>query len=604
MTHTSRTARPLYALFALVLACFIGVNGGTRIAADVISDCVGKPYGSAGCPTFAAASSSSFSVSRTCGNSIVEAGEQCDNGKNRNGVSNCDTSCRLLECGDGVVSPAIGEECEPIVTRTYALDPSGSLTVQKGFAAPSCGPICTVPTIDAKGVSTGGCMQRFQAACVASSSAQAQALVMAVSSSSAPAAQIPAAAPSSSSASSVPAAASVSSAVPRCGDGVLQPTLGEQCDDGNAIDDDACTAACKMPRCGDGIEQQSEQCDDGNRVDADGCSNACLLPACGDGSVQPGEQCDDGNKDDVDGCSNSCKLPRCGDGLVQASAGELCDDGNTINTDKCTNQCDWARCGDGITQATEQCDDGNRTDTDGCSNQCERARCGDGVLQPATGEQCDDGNRDGTDGCSALCKLPHCGNGTREVGEECDDGNAFDDDACTDSCALPRCGDGTRQTGEQCDDGNRENGDGCGSTCKVERCGDGIVQPSAGEQCDSGPLNSDASADTCRTACKNPRCGDHVVDTGEQCDGTDDCDANCQVLKPAAPVASTDPTWPVIAVAAGASLIVVAGYVFKSRLLSLAGAANESVASVSGKRPDAVMLDEIPLDEIEMAWHK
>lgn len=34
-----------------------------------------------------------------------------------------------------------------------------------------------------------------------------------------------------------------------------------------------------------------------------------FAPMCGDGLLDPGEECDDGNKIDTDGCSNACKLP-------------------------------------------------------------------------------------------------------------------------------------------------------------------------------------------------------------------------------------------------------------------------------------------------------
>lgn len=75
-----------------------------------------------------------------------------------------------------------------------------------------------------------------------------------------------------------------------CGDGVVnQPT--EQCDDGNNIDGDGCSAECLIetvePRCGDGILDDGEQCDDGNNVDGDGCSAECTFEK-GDDGCTPG----------------------------------------------------------------------------------------------------------------------------------------------------------------------------------------------------------------------------------------------------------------------------------------------------------------------------
>ncbi len=122
-----------------------------------------------------------------------------------------------------------------------------------------------------------------------------------------------------------------------CGDGIVNE--GEECDDGNTVDDDDCSNACTAARCGDGIVQGQEQCDDGNTVDDDACSNACLLTSCGDGIVQPGEACDDGNDINDDMCSNACTEAVCGDGIVQATLGEECDDGNTVDDGTCWSDC-------------------------------------------------------------------------------------------------------------------------------------------------------------------------------------------------------------------------------------------------------------------------
>src|SRR5262245_55260467 len=70
--------------------------------------------------------------------------------------------------------------------------------------------------------------------------------------------------------------------------------------------------------CGDGIVGPGEACDDGNAVDEDACTSVCELARCGDGIPQPGEECDDGNTDSTDACVASCALPRCGDGFVRA----------------------------------------------------------------------------------------------------------------------------------------------------------------------------------------------------------------------------------------------------------------------------------------------
>ncbi len=71
--------------------------------------------------------------------------------------------------------------------------------------------------------------------------------------------------------------------------------------------------------CGNGIVVGKEECDDGNTLDSDGCSASCEIETgyicgttqpsycwtvCGDGQVAEGvEKCDDGNGVNGDGCS-------------------------------------------------------------------------------------------------------------------------------------------------------------------------------------------------------------------------------------------------------------------------------------------------------------
>jgi cysteine-rich repeat protein len=60
--------------------------------------------------------------------------------------------------------------------------------------------------------------------------------------------------------------------------------------------------------CGNGAAEGLEQCDDGNLVEGDGCSATCVLEFCGDGEVDVGEECDDGNTMSGDGCSEVCQI--------------------------------------------------------------------------------------------------------------------------------------------------------------------------------------------------------------------------------------------------------------------------------------------------------
>ncbi len=192
------------------------------------------------------------------------------------------------------------------------------------------------------------------------------------------------------------------------------------------------------------------------------------MPVCGDGVVDPGEDCDDGNSEDGDACLSTCVAASCGDGVVYAGV-ENCDDGNAEDGDSCTNACEEAVCGDGIVyEGVEGCDDGNDEDTDACTNACQEAICGDGILGP--GELCDDGNDNDADECSNSCALASCGDGVVQDGEECDDGNVENTDDCLNTCLIASCGDSVIQEGvEECDDGNAENNDACLETCTIPR---------------------------------------------------------------------------------------------------------------------------------------
>ena len=71
-----------------------------------------------------------------------------------------------------------------------------------------------------------------------------------------------------------------------------------------------CTLVCKPAKCGDGFTWENmEQCDDGaNNGNTKACKADCTKNVCGDGFTGPGEQCDDKNMVDNDACTNVCKL--------------------------------------------------------------------------------------------------------------------------------------------------------------------------------------------------------------------------------------------------------------------------------------------------------
>lgn len=131
-------------------------------------------------------------------------------------------------------------------------------------------------------------------------------------------------------------------APPGCGNAVLE--AGEQCDDGNAVDGDACVH-CQDARCGDGVRYAAvEECDDGNGDDHDACLDSCAMAICGDGILRDDtEVCDDGNNDGAyGGCMPDCSAlaAYCGDGDVDAS--EMCDPEEQLPYDNV--ECDDDSC--------------------------------------------------------------------------------------------------------------------------------------------------------------------------------------------------------------------------------------------------------------------
>ncbi len=108
-------------------------------------------------------------------------------------------------------------------------------------------------------------------------------------------------------------------------DGRVQITFGLTSDQGLEFGgwtlDDVCIVSWSQSNasCGDGEVGGAEQCDDGNTVDGDGCSATCQNepppPGCGDGTVGGEEECDDGNTSNGDGCSSVCVVETGGPGV-------------------------------------------------------------------------------------------------------------------------------------------------------------------------------------------------------------------------------------------------------------------------------------------------
>ena len=228
---------------------------------------------------------------------------------------------------------------------------------------------------------------------------------------------------------------------PRCGDGVISPEIGEQCEPGN-LANWTCedlgyrfgTLHCNPPG-------SANEC----RFDESGCYNS----KCGNNTVEEGEQCDGYNlagatcetlgfdggmlrckgPDSDEPCTydvSDCKMsPFCGDQHADTDVGEECD-GMDLAGQTCeslgfvggmlacnldctfdTHGCIAPECGNGVREGDEVCD-GTDLGGESCVTQ--------GFIEGQLACQADCAGFD-TSGCSGT---PVCGNGVREGLEACD----------------------------------------------------------------------------------------------------------------------------------------------------------------------------------------
>jgi fibro-slime domain-containing protein len=233
-----------------------------------------------------------------CGNSVIEFGENCDDGNNTSG-DGCSSGC-VMEAD--FTCPMLGKDCvHDVVCGDHMIEGMEACDDGNKTSGDGCAADCTL-----------------ECGWECPPGALCRAL--------------------------------------KCGDGKVAGK--EQCDDGNTTDGDGCSALCTLESkpvavpegwvcttpagsgstlgcmgpttctttvCGNKMKEGSEQCDDGNTVTGDGCSPFCRLEpvcpaaggacttACGDGLLLPidkaaGQECDDGNTVDGDGCSSKCKV--------------------------------------------------------------------------------------------------------------------------------------------------------------------------------------------------------------------------------------------------------------------------------------------------------
>jgi hypothetical protein len=209
-------------------------------------------------------------------------------------------------------------------------------------------------------------------------------------------------------------------------------------------------------------------------------TNVCdVVPGCGNGIVEGGEECDDGNTLDGDCCSASCQFEpagsACPDGLY-CNGDETCDGAGTCQAGTSVDCSDGVDCTvDSCNEASDSCD--NTPDDAFCDNGlfCDGAEACDPVndCQPGTAVDCNDGVGCTDDSCDEASDV--CVNNPNDL--NCSDDGLFCTgtvvcDAVMDcSTTGDPCADGTvcNEATDTCDTQG-----GSGGGCQLQPLGSGL----------------------------------------------------------------------------------------------------------------------------------
>lgn len=167
-------------------------------------------------------------------------------------------------------------------------------------------------------------------------------------------------------------------------------------------DDTGDETAEQFALCTNGVLDNGEECDDGNRLDNDGCLSTCVLAICGDEFVVVGtEECDGRNLAAASGLFSPTEFFTCG---------HLGRDGGTLS---CAPDCrfDISACGPLFTPTptSTATPTGLLTATPTTTptpTPTPNPLCGNRTVEPP--ETCDDGNVDDNDPCPSNCIILPC----------------------------------------------------------------------------------------------------------------------------------------------------------------------------------------------------
>lgn len=282
--------------------CGDGIAEGTDTASVGYETCDGTDLRGQTCLTIgqaqgalACASNCSWDISgctgggSVCGNGVVEAGEECDDG-NTLACDGCGQNCQIERCGNGIVD--CGEACDDGNTSNNdaCLNDCTENICGDGYVNPA-----TEECDDGNHDTTDACPDGPAGTCLNA----------------------------------------------RCGDGFVWAGV-EGCDDGNGLNGDLCPdgpgGTCELATCGDGFLQVGyEACETSDPL----CNTDCL-GYCGDGVVRDNELCElSANPSPGLHCNPDC-MSWCGDGIVN-SPWEECD---TMGNSAACYDCQSVVCGD------------------------------------------------------------------------------------------------------------------------------------------------------------------------------------------------------------------------------------------------------------------
>ncbi len=207
-------------------------------------------------------------------------------------------------------------------------------------------------------------------------------------------------------------------------------------------------------------------------------------PGCGDTILQGGEQCDDGNVLDGDGCSAGCQVETIftletepNDTTAQASTKPAASPGFAgalpTGSDVDTFAVEVTVAGASVRAETM-----DLLGTGVCPANADTAL----YFYDASGSELAYDDDGGADFCSLLdpasdAALTNLAVGTYYVQVVSSFGDPVAHYGVKIAVALPGCGDRIVQTGEQCDDGNAIANDGCSPSCTFDTSGPGDICP-------------------------------------------------------------------------------------------------------------------------------